>query len=611
MKISAITNWAYGITVALTLISGGAFLLSVEGAEGERVAVEKRLVLEELAEDLALGMEERSDEARLYVMRGEARHLDAFHGRENEQQTREARIEAMKAHDLPAAEVAILERIGIDSLALDALERAAIDAYAAGDVEGARRTLFGPEHERLQSDLLEKAAQFRTLVTARADGALGQAKLRADLYGTLAKIMLALTAAVFLGVLYFIVKRRIARPLVEMTSIVNRMAKQDYAIEMPVDRRQDEIGEMSEAINVFRLNGLERERLDAERRLDQQMKDMILQMLHRMQACQSRVELAEVVARFVPQIFPGLAGRLYVLDDARAELVTLGLWSTPRHSLSAFAADCCWGLRRGRPHVSNRDSSDVSCQHLTEGDMPGLCVPLTAQGEMIGLLYFEERASHASAAETARLYLEIIAENIGLALANLQMRDRLSALASHDPLTGLLNRRALEEALRRLGHGGGDALACLMIDIDRFKRFNDEFGHEAGDRVMQHVARRIEDSLGAAGRAYRFGGEEFAVLLHGDDARLAVECGETIRRAIGDVPLSHNGQTLGPVTVSIGAAEGLASEPATGLLARADGALLMAKSSGRNRVVVAPVTGHAPPAAGSPSTHEAAPLHGL
>ncbi len=128
------------------------------------------------------------------------------------------------------------------------------------------KPFFGPEHERLQTDLLASVQHFIDLVATRADDEFAGAKARTDLWDTIAKSMLGLTAAVFIGVLYFVLKRRVATPLLRMTGIVNRLAKQDYDVEVLPDTRRDEIGEMNEAIQIFRDNGLERERLDAERR---------------------------------------------------------------------------------------------------------------------------------------------------------------------------------------------------------------------------------------------------------------------------------------------------------------------------------------------------------
>jgi diguanylate cyclase (GGDEF)-like protein len=588
MRINAITNWAYCVTVALTALSGGAFILSARSASQERIAVEEHLALDTLAGDLALGAEERSDEARLYVMRGDQRHLDAFHVKEAEERRYEAKIKDAQAQGASPAEMTALHEIEQDAEALDKIEIAAIDAYRNGDRVAAQQMLFGPEHERFQTALLETVTRFRDLTNARTSAALNDARLRSDWFGIVAKTMLGLTAALFLGVLYFVLRRRIAMPLMRMTGIVTRLAKQDYAVEVPLDRRRDEIGEMNEAIHVFRTNGLERDRLDAERRLDQQTKDLILQMMHRLQACQTQGELADVVARFAPQIFPNLAGHLYILNESRTLLTTAGSWLDPRQSAASFTSSACWGLRRGRPHLSNRGHGDIACQHLDQNDLAGLCVPLTAQGDTIGLLYFEERSDAVAQVETSRLYLELIAENIGLAVANLQLRDKLTHLAVRDALTGLFNRRWLDETLNR--HGREDAanpLVCLMVDIDHFKRFNDEFGHDAGDVVMQYVAQIVIDTVGDAGSAYRFGGEEFTVLLPGMSEAAGFEFAERLRTRIGTAPLSHRGRILGSVAVSIGVASAPAGGTVPTLLTRADAALLNAKAGGRNMTVSA------------------------
>ena len=586
MRINAITNWAYGVTVLLTGLSGAAFILSTDSAIRERQAVEQHLVLDTLGEELALGAETRSDEARLYVMRGDERHLEAFHRAEEEERRREEATKTATKLGATPAEIAALQEIVREAEALDKVEVAAIESYQKGDRAGAQEKLFGPEHERLQTALLETVARFRDLTNVRTGAALNEAQERSDWYAAAAKTMLGITAALFLSVLYFILKRRVAMPLTRMSGIVTRLAEQDYAVEVPLDRRRDEIGEMNKAIHIFRENGLERDRLDAERRLDQQTKDLILQMMHRLQACQSQDELAEVVARFAPQVFPNLAGHLYVLNDSRTLLARVGTWLDPQHSAPTFPSSACWGLRRGRPHVSNRGHSDIACQHLDDEGVIGLCVPLTAQGDTIGLLYFEERSEEEFAVEASRLYLELIAENIGLAVANLQLREKLTNLAVRDALTGLLNRRCLDEALNRQPRGqAGKLLSCLMIDIDHFKRFNDEFGHDAGDVVMQYVAQIIVDTVGDAGSAYRFGGEEFTVLMPDAGEAAGFELAERLRTRIGTTPLSHRGRILGTVSVSVGVASAPDDGPVATLLTRADAALLDAKNQGRNRSV--------------------------
>jgi diguanylate cyclase (GGDEF)-like protein len=211
---------------------------------------------------------------------------------------------------------------------------------------------------------------------------------------------------------------------------------------------------------------------------------------------------------------------------------------------------------------------------------------LTAQGDMIGLFYLEEKEGQALHLDASRLYLELIAENVGLAIANLQLREKLTLMAIEDPLTGLFNRRYLDERVQRFASDElKTPLACLMIDIDHFKRFNDEYGHDAGDKVMQYVGRTLRDTLGDHGEAYRYGGEEFTALLPGMLKGDAAGLAEKVRTAVSGTAISHAGKLLGTVTISVGVATSPEAGPLDTLLARADAALLLAKAQGRNRVV--------------------------
>lgn len=588
MRISTITNWAYGITVLLTGVSGAAFLVSARAAEHERAAVEQHLTFDILAENLAVGTEKLSDEARLYAMRGDTRHLDAYRYEASEVRTRERAIEQVRRAGAAPGELAAIAEAERNLAELNQLELAAIEKVEGGEPAAAQAMLFGPEHERAQALVLNSLEHFRTLVSARTETAMHQARLETDHASLIAKVMLGLTALLFLSVLYFVLSRRVATPLRRMTGIVMRLAKQDYAVEVPKAPRRDEIGDITNAIQIFRDNGLERDRLEAERQADQRAKDSILQMMHRLQACETLDELAGVVACFAPQTFPDLAGKLYLLDENRNALTLAGSWLEPKYSAASFPPTACWGLRRGRPHASNGAHKDVCCLHIADAESKSLCIPLVAHGDAIGLLYFEESAeTHAAPQEAARLYLELMSDNIALALANMRLRERLANLAARDGLTGLLNRRCLDEALEHHAAAADGQIACIMVDIDHFKRFNDNFGHDAGDAVMQHVAQILRDVVGEAGSAYRFGGEEFTVLMPNANEASALAKAEQIRTQIAAAPLAHHGRMLNNVTVSLGLAVSPDDGPPASLFKRADAALLQAKSNGRNRTVLA------------------------
>ncbi|TCL74893.1 sensor domain-containing diguanylate cyclase [Rhizobium sp. BK251] len=586
MRISTITNWAYGITVALTLLSGGAFIIAAQSADRERDAAEAAWKLDDVVERLERAAEQTTEDARLYVMKGEERFLRAFQAADAEERTREQTVKQLKAVKLTAQEIAALREIETDAELLDALEEQAVKDFEGGEADKARAALFSPEHEDAQTGLLASVAHFADLVATRTQDELREAKAKADLWGAIAKSLLVLTALVFLSVLYFVLKRRVARPLLQMSGIVQRLAKQDYDVEVLTDARRDEIGDMNEAIQVFRDNGLERERLDAERRKDQHIKDLILQLMHRLQACHEEAELGPVVSLYASQIFPRLGGHLLVMNDGRNALTTTSTWGAPVRSTQEFPSVQCWGLRRGRPHLSGDRHDDVACQHLDEsGHEESLCIPLAAHGDTVGMLYFEGERDGAELIE-ARVYIELIAENLALAIANLQLRDRLTNLAVKDPLTGLLNRRSLDENLNRLRREDTDLPAALMmIDIDHFKHFNDEFGHDAGDFVMRQVAAIMTDVVGRAGIVHRFGGEEFAVIMRSVDKDATSNLAEAIRRAIEKAPINYLGRPLGTVTVSIGLASTADGEPPATLMLRADAALLRAKSRGRNATV--------------------------
>lgn len=590
MRIATITNWAYGATLLLTFAAGGAFMAAVEADRQERRAVEMRSAYIHIAEQLQIVDARLRDQARLYAVRREPDHKANWLRETDEVAAIDRIVVRLRSWPMGAAARTALEQAAIDLDRLEAMERRAIAAVDAGDAQAARDLLYGPVHIGLHDGITRASARFKAVVRADLDEQIAAARSRADRWDELAQALLVITGLLFLGVLYFVLSRRVARPLTHMTAVVNRLARRDYAADLPDDRRHDEIGEVTRAVRLFRQDSIERERLERERDEDRRIKDLIARMMHRMQGCDSEAELAEVVACYLPQAFPDLAGQLFVHDQAHGRLLSIGRWQDPALTRADFDPAYCWALRRGHTHRSNQRGEDVCCQHLDDPEgRDALCVPLTAQGGVVGMLYLES-AEHDGHYADRQLYLDLISENVGLSLANIQLRATLSALATRDPLTGLANRRHLDESFNReraLAESRKTPLAALMIDIDHFKRFNDEHGHDAGDMVMQHVGHALMAHADEGELACRYGGEEFTLLMPGADAAQAAARAEAIRMTIRKVALAHRGRSLPPVTVSIGVAAFPEQSDAASLLRVADGALLAAKSAGRDRVVVA------------------------
>ena len=207
----------------------------------------------------------------------------------------------------------------------------------------------------------------------------------------------------------------------------------------------------------------------------------------------------------------------------------------------------------------------------------------------MGLLYRE--AYGPCFAEGADQLATMLAEQVSLAIANLQLREQLRSQAIRDQLTGLYNRRFLEDALtRETGRAvrSGEPVAVAILDVDHFKRINDTHGHEAGDAVLRDLGKVLQQTVRKTDVVGRFGGEEFLMLLPGTDLEVActrvLDVLEAVRAMEVAIP---TGAPLKHITASIGLAV-MPLHVANGatLVAAADAALYQAKGQGRNRMMV-------------------------
>lgn len=320
-----------------------------------------------------------------------------------------------------------------------------------------------------------------------------------------------------------------------------------------------------------------------------------------LQACRTLHETYPVIQHFGRLVFPSCPGTLYLFNETKLLLENVVTWGTrDSEDPVVLSPDDCWGLRQGKMHAVDQSNRALGCRHVGgESTNSYVCVPVVAQGEMVGMLHLlrpdperTESDDEYPAADSAWLQLvSVTADNLGLAIVSLKLREALEAQSVRDPLTGLYNRRHMEESLSRecsRAQRTGAPLSVMMIDLDHFKGLNDEYGHEAGDTVLREVAEVFTDALRNSDVACRYGGEEFVLILPDAGPAQVLQKAESIRQRISEKSFLFHNHTLSGVTVSIGvAAAGTELTKGSEMLRSADRALYEAKRDGRNRVVVA------------------------
>ena len=586
MRIATITNWAYGATVCLTLASGIVMLMASSADNNERQAVMQRQVFDQLTEDVETDTWALSDLARLYVVKKEPQILSEYRQKEGALQSIDTRLSRLKDNGATGEELALLHE-GLKIIdELQDEQQSAIASVARDEAPQAVALLYGGPYEQELDRVQSQIDHFRLLLDKRARAAVTDATRTSKTLRTLSEIMVGTTALLFLFVLGFILKRRVLRPVVRLSDVVHRLASQDYAVETPNFNQIDEIGDMAQAIRIFRENGLARQRLEKERDADWAIRELLARMTQRLQGCENFADVINVAELFAPNIAPGIAGRLYILDRDPWQMRCVAEWLSPEGKNTPFHPDECWAVRRGQSHPPVNGEPDIACYHLPESSLNNtLCVPLIAQGEAIGLLSFQNITPETA---PSRAYLELMAEALGLALANQRLRDALLEKALFDPLTGLRNRHHLEDTLRTQmaqAMRNHEPVSCLMIDIDHFKSINDRFGHEAGDQVIKSVASIVQRAVHDSGLAFRYGGEEFLAILSGANEKMAQACATDIFNSVHELSLRYGLSEIGPVDVSIGIASYPQHAQSDSLLRAADVALYRAKELGRARIV--------------------------
>lgn len=415
----------------------------------------------------------------------------------------------------------------------------------------------------------------------------------------------------------WLISLRMAKPLRVMSGIFKKGAGTDTIDRMALGWG-GEMDEVAQNYNRF-VNTLEQTRGELEqarteleervtlrtrelsrriRQLDRKnMESGLLRKMNEMvQVCHSPSEVFGVIEQFLIKFFPGTSGLLLIHDAHGDHLDAVASWGPSAQDLSAFAPSQCWALRQGKSHFSNKESHPVTCDHTVGLNASAtLCEPMVVQGKGPGLLFVMQSKNNPvdpGANESCCLadkqgLATMICEHLGLALSNIQLQETLRQQSIQDPLTGLYNRRFMDEIMVREAGAmvrHNYTVGVLMVDVDHFKKVNDTHGHECGDAVLRELGAYIAGNVRKNDMACRYGGEEFALLLIKSGHKNTMDKASKIVKGVARDLVIHHGEISLSITISIGmslAGPELTLEEA---MTAADAALYRAKEQGRNRV---------------------------
>ena len=331
--------------------------------------------------------------------------------------------------------------------------------------------------------------------------------------------------------------------------------------------------------------------LALQHRRTEKVVELLNQLVELLQACVTPEEAYAVITRIAPQLFPAEDGSLWAIRRSQNLVETVVEWPQGKPGERTFVPTECWALRSDRVYLVEDTRVGPLCNHLAN-PLPStyICAPLMAQGETIGLLHLSHPPRRLLA-QINRKLATTVAERIALALANLKLRAVLRSLSVRDPLTGLFNRRYMEESLQREVHRAARnqrTVGIIMLDLDHFKQFNETFGHDAGDALLREAGSVLQRSMRVSDIVCRYGGEEFTIIMPEASLAATLQKAEQLRTTVNQLRVQHHSLVLGPITFSLGVSL-FPDHGSTGeaVLRAADAALYQAKFEGRDRVMMA------------------------
>ena len=351
--------------------------------------------------------------------------------------------------------------------------------------------------------------------------------------------------------------------------------------EEPLDdkntRLEQEVQRLQESVNI----------------LEQRHQEMLTihEMIEFLQVCEKIEDTTQLLAEFLQRLFPEFSGSVFLTDECNHKFERVTFFGKRVEKKTSLEFSDCWALLRGETHIAGNDRPGLFCHHIDLEIQPTetICIPLLTQGKVWGLFSLEtELLEKISSYQKHLAYT--VAKQISLAFYNLKLKEQLINDSIRDALTGLYNRRYLDESLKQeitKAKGNQQPLTVIMVDVDYFKRFNDTYGHDVGDMVLRELAKFLQGQVRESDIVCRYGGEEMTLILINTPLDIAKQRAENICSGVRELSIQNQGEVLLSVTVSLGVAcfplDGTTGEE---IVQKADRALYQAKKAGRDRVVL-------------------------
>ena len=356
---------------------------------------------------------------------------------------------------------------------------------------------------------------------------------------------------------------------------VNNTRRQTRAGEAAMDRLR---AELTEALDEAEQQASRREAQARHQEFESQLGNAL-------EMAANETEVIDVVERAFTATVGDAAAELLLADNSHAHLTRMAVSAEASGSpmCTVESPDQCPAARRAQvQRFTDSDALDAcpKLRNRPDGACSAVCVPVSIMGRTVGVIHATGSVGDLPADSTIK-QLSTLANQAGARVGLLRMMADTQMQAQTDSLTGLLNRRAFENAVRAM-RDQHDRCAVAMADLDHFKHINDTFGHDTGDRALRMFAQVLQASVRQHDLVARHGGEEFAILLPSCSAIDAADILDRTRAAFAQATTEAG---LPTVTASFGVVDAEINEDLTVALARADHALLEAKRAGRDRVI--------------------------